>query len=98
MKAVALDYGRARIGMAVSDPDGFLARGLPTVERRKYPDSVREISRRIVEQQAQIIVCGLALSSDDTDTVMSREARVFALQVGELTGLNVESSTKVIRR
>ena len=46
MKVVALDFGRARTGVAVSDPTGTLARPLCVVERAATEDGLDHAERR----------------------------------------------------
>jgi putative Holliday junction resolvase len=62
LKVVALDYGRARTGVAVSDPTGTLARPVGVVERADSPDGLARV-REIVEREgAEKVVVGLPLT------------------------------------
>jgi putative holliday junction resolvase len=87
MRAASIDYGRARIGMAMSDPEGLSVRGLPTVDRRRIGDPVAHIADVLKREAAEVVVVGLALGSDDGETAMSREAREFAQRIHAATGL-----------
>lgn len=62
MRIVALDFGRARTGVAVSDPTGTLARPLCVVERAATPDGLRRLALLIREQEAERVVVGLPLT------------------------------------
>ena len=62
MKVVALDYGAARTGVAVSDPTGTLARPLCVVERAGTGDGLARLARLVGEQSADRVVVGLPLT------------------------------------
>jgi putative holliday junction resolvase len=83
---LALDYGSARCGCAVSDPTGLLATPIEAIER---PLSRRGLSRLrgLVKQLgAERVIVGLPLSLSGSDTSQTRESRAFAEKLGhELT-------------
>jgi putative Holliday junction resolvase len=62
VKVLALDYGSARTGVAVSDPTGTLARPLGVVERAATRDGLAEVGRLAREEEAELIVVGLPLT------------------------------------
>ena len=62
MKVLALDYGRARTGVAVSDPTGTLARPLGVVERAATESGLRRLAELVAEEQAERIVVGLPVT------------------------------------
>lgn len=62
MKVLALDYGSARTGVAVSDPTGTLARPLCVVERAGSEAGLTELARLAREEEAERIVVGLPLT------------------------------------
>ena len=62
MKVLALDYGSARTGVAVSDPTGTLARPLGVVERAATEDGLTELARLARQEQAERVVVGLPLT------------------------------------
>ena len=62
MKVLALDFGRARTGVAVSDPTGMLARPLCVVERAATDDGLKRIADLAAEHNAERIVVGLPLT------------------------------------
>ena len=62
MKVIALDYGRARTGVAISDPTGTLARPLGVVERVRTPAGMERCSRLIDDAEAELVVVGLPLT------------------------------------
>jgi putative Holliday junction resolvase len=62
VKVLALDYGSARTGVAVSDPTGTLARPLGIVERASTESGLAELARLAREEAAERIVVGLPLT------------------------------------
>jgi putative Holliday junction resolvase len=62
VKVLALDYGRARTGVAVSDATGTLARPLGVVERAGAEDGLAELARLIAAEGAERVVVGLPLT------------------------------------
>jgi putative Holliday junction resolvase len=59
---MALDYGSARTGVAVSDPTGTLARPLCTVERAATDEGLRRLRDLVRDEQAERVVVGLPLT------------------------------------
>jgi len=86
---LAIDYGRKRWGLALSDELGVTARPLATwirTNRRRDITRLRELVRR---EGVRRIVVGLPLHLDGAPSEMSAEATRFAVQVGRQLGLPV---------
>lgn len=64
MRLLALDFGSAYIGVAVSDPLGLTAQGLGTLRRRSHTEDMAAIRRYVEEYQPQAFVLGLPLNMD----------------------------------
>jgi putative Holliday junction resolvase len=62
VKVLALDYGSARTGVAVSDPSGTVARPLGVVERAGSESGLAELVRIVREEEAERVVVGLPLT------------------------------------
>ncbi len=77
MKVVALDYGRARTGVAVSDPTGTIARPLGVVERASSGTGLAELARLIGEEGADRVVVGLPLTLRGERGEQARETETF---------------------
>src|SRR5262249_34390814 len=78
VRVMALDYGSARCGCAVSDPTGVLATPLEVVPR---PDSRRGLARiaeLVQELGAERVVVGLPRSLAGGDSDQTRATRAFA--------------------
>jgi putative holliday junction resolvase len=62
VKVLALDFGRARTGVAVSDPTGTIARPLCVVESAATGDGLARLATLIGEEQAERVVVGMPLT------------------------------------
>lgn len=78
MKLLGIDYGRRRIGVAVTDETGTVIRGRPTIDQKKITDPIAKLLELINHEAPQTIVFGVPLGPHDEETEMSREIRNFA--------------------
>ena len=88
-RVLALDYGRRRLGMAISDPSGITARGIPTAQVRSQEGAVAAAVNAAAEHRAGEIVLGIPLNMDGTSGPMAAEVEDFASRVERMTGLPV---------
>jgi putative pre-16S rRNA nuclease len=89
-RILAIDYGRRRIGLALSDELGLLAQPLETLERRNRQSDLRRLGELVRKRSVQRIIVGLPLRLDGTAGEMAEEAARFALQLGKELRLPVE--------
>lgn len=87
---LALDYGRARIGMAIADTETALARPLGTLDRINRNEDIRRLRELVREHGVKQIVVGLPLRLDGTRGDMAEEAARFGQRVHKQLGLPVE--------
>jgi putative Holliday junction resolvase len=91
VRALGIDLGSKRIGVAVSDTTGTVASALTTVHRsRSRRHDHAEIARLVEREEADVIVVGLPLSLDGTTGTAARAALTEAKQLGSLIGVPVE--------
>jgi putative Holliday junction resolvase len=88
MPVVGIDFGRKRIGLAISDGQG--AYPLETMVRSSLKHDLEAIRSQLAERAVSLIVIGLPLNMDGTEGPSARAARAFAEHLGSATGLPVE--------
>lgn len=89
MKIMAIDYGDAHTGVAISDPTGFLAGSATTIHSRKEEVVLAELARMVRENQVDELVMGFPRNMDGTEGPRAELYRAFAGKVEEATGLKV---------
>lgn len=87
---VALDYGRARTGVAVSDPTGTVARPLGVVERVTTDDGLAELQRVIGGEEPERVVVGLPLTLRGSRGAQARETERFVEALRDVLDVPVE--------
>ena len=83
---MALDYGSARCGVAISDPTGVLARPLDPVLRPAGRDGRRRLLELVAELGVERVVVGLPLSLSGEDSEQTREVRRFTAGLARVLG------------
>ncbi len=78
MRVLALDYGSARCGCAVSDPTGVLATPIDPVLSPRSKRGFGRLRALVDELGAERVVVGLPLSLSGADSVQTEETRAFA--------------------
>jgi len=88
---LALDYGSARTGVAVSDATGMLARPLGVVERAASPDGLRRLAQLVAAEGAERVVVGLPLTLRGDAGAQAAETAAFVAELEKLVDVPVES-------
>ena len=87
LRIMAIDYGDARTGAAISDPTGLLA-GYTTVIHSRKPEAVAaELARLVKEHGVEELVMGFPRNMDGTEGPRAELYRAFAGQVEAACGL-----------
>lgn len=89
-RILAIDYGRRRIGLAISDELGVTARPLETLERKNRDADLRRLRGIVREHSVRRIVVGNPVHLDGTASEMAEEASRFARRIERQLGLPVE--------
>ena len=87
---LAVDYGRARMGLAIADAETRLARPLGTLERINRNEDMRRLRELARDSGVKQIIVGLPLRLDGTRGEMAEEATRFAARVAKQIGVPVE--------
>ena len=78
MRVLALDYGSARCGCALSDPTGTLATPIEHIERPGTRRGLARVADLVRERDVGRVVVGLPLGLSGDDTDQTRETRAWA--------------------
>lgn len=89
MKVMAIDYGDARTGIAISDITGFLVGTTTVIHSWNAEKTAAEICRLAKEHGVERLVMGLPKNMDGTEGPRAELYRQFAARVEELTGMEV---------
>jgi putative holliday junction resolvase len=89
MRVLALDYGSARCGCALSDPSGTIVTPVEVVLRPATKRGFARLRELVREREVERVVVGLPLSLDGGDTEQTRETRAFADELAARLGEGV---------
>lgn len=89
MRILGIDLGDKRIGLALSDPLGYTAQGLETLENKGIDRSSASLKRLCVERGVTEIVVGLPVNMDGTEGPKAQAARQWVQRIADETGLPV---------
>ncbi len=89
-RILALDFGSARCGVAISDPTGTIASPLPVVFKAATPSGLRRIASIVREREVELIVLGLPIGLSGRETAQTKATREFAAQLEAAVPVPVE--------
>lgn len=89
MRVMAIDYGDARTGVAISDAAGLLAGYTTVIQSRDQDRAAEEIAKLARERQADELVMGFPRNMDGTEGPRAELYRAFAALVEESAGMPV---------
>ena len=87
---LAIDYGRKRLGLALSDAHGVTPQPFATWNRTNRRRDLARLRELVKKHSVRRIVVGLPLHLDGTPSEMSEEATGFATRVERALGVRVE--------
>jgi putative Holliday junction resolvase len=91
VKVLALDYGAARTGVAVSDATGTIARPIGVVERAATSDGLARLSEFVREHDAERVVVGLPLTLRGEVGAQAIETEAFVEALRGILSIPVET-------
>ena len=89
MRIMAIDYGDAHTGVAISDPTGLLAGTTTTIHSRKDQVVLEELHKLVEQYQVDELVMGFPRNMDGTEGPRAQLYRDFARQLEGAAGLPV---------
>lgn len=91
MRVLALDYGSARTGVAVSDATGTLARPLCVVRKAGSDAGLDRLAQLVAEHEAEQVVVGLPLTLRGESGKQAQETLLFVDALRERLAVPVET-------
>lgn len=91
MKVLALDYGSARTGVAVSDATGTLARPVEVVARAGSRTGLARVAALVAEHEAELVVVGLPLTLRGEHGAQAKETEAFVDALRSAVSVPVET-------
>ncbi len=89
MRVMAIDYGDARTGVAISDATGLLAGFTAVVPSRNSRKAAEELVKLMADHGVDEVVMGFPRNMDGTEGPRAELYRAFAAQLEELSGQTV---------
>ena len=86
-RILALDLGKRRIGLALSDPLGITAQGLPTLQRTTIREDMAALARLIEEREVGLLLMGYPLHMSGHAGRQAEYTREFAERLTAHTGV-----------
>ncbi len=90
-RILAIDFGERRIGLAISDPLGITAQGLPTIDAKKSKDLFSDIQEIIKDKKVTKIVVGMPKNMDGSIGSKGEQVQKFIQKLARKTGVEVTS-------
>jgi len=90
MRVLAIDYGSQRIGLALSDPTGTLARPLPFLPAKTDAKLAREIAVLAEKEQVELLLLGLPRHMNGSLGEAAAKVQAFAAALGQATPVRIK--------
>jgi putative Holliday junction resolvase len=90
MRTLAIDYGSTRIGLALGDPTGTLARPLPFLPAKADAKLAREIGALAQKEDVHLILLGLPRNMDGSSGEAAALVQAFASLLGKATPVPIQ--------
>ncbi len=88
-RILALDYGKKRIGLAISDPLGFTAQGLETLQRSRLREDLAKLAALAKDREVEMFLLGDPIRMSGEPGRGSEAVREFASRLQQVSGLPV---------
>lgn len=91
MRVLGIDYGEKRIGVAISDPLGITAQGLPTIVYSNVQEALQKIMAIVSEKEVGVIVVGLPKHMNNLLGESARAVLSFGERLEKYVGIPVKT-------
>lgn len=96
MRYLGIDYGKKRIGVAVSDPGGRIAFPRKTITNRGVPKTIEELKKLLEAEKISEIIVGIPIGLDGKDSETTREVREFAEKLSGAVTLPIRLENEML--
>ncbi len=90
MKAMGIDFGMARIGIALSDDTKFLASPFQTYKRKGEELDIKYLTQLVQEKKVDEIVCGLPMNMAGEEQEIAKKTREFMFKLNEKVNIDIK--------
>lgn len=90
VRVLALDFGKRRIGLALSDELGITAQGLETLQRTNNREDLHRLVQLIAEKNVSLILMGNPLHMSGAESRQAEYTRDFAERLKAASGVPIE--------
>ena len=90
MRIMGVDFGEARMGLALSDPTGLLAGGIGTFKVTGIKNATEIVCEQALENDVSLIVVGLPKNMNGTEGDRAARSRKFAAMIEEKCGIKTD--------
>ena len=90
MRAVGIDYGKVRVGIAISDPGQTIAHPHSIINITSPKNAARQIVELIKTLEIDIIIIGLPLLLSGKEGEAAESARLLGKEIGKRTKIKIE--------
>lgn len=91
MRVLALDHGTVRVGVAVSDELGMIARPLEFIPMEPWEEFLKRLNQLLIELKAEQIIVGLPRNMDGSFGPAAEKVRAFVAKLREIIALPVHT-------
>ncbi|MEO0160797.1 MAG: Holliday junction resolvase RuvX [candidate division WOR-3 bacterium] len=90
MKIMAIDYGKKRAGIALTDPLGIIAQPLLTISYKSERELIQRLKCLCAENNVGLILVGNPHRADGSASEMSEEVKRFARKLKKVLAIDVQ--------
>ena len=90
MRILAVDYGKARVGVAITDPLGMISQPLETVSNRSDREVIKRLKYLVQNHDVKVVLVGNPLAMDGSPTTMSEHIEKFVKQLRKTLVIEVK--------
>ena len=90
MRVMAIDYGKKRVGIAITDPLGIISQPFLTIEMKSLKELIKRLKFIVQENDVGLILVGNPLSHNGNSTNMSQEVSAFVKRLRKAVTVEVK--------